>query len=1099
MPQPGYCRYPTIHDDRVVFAAEDDLWLAPAGGGTAERLMAGVGEASWPSLSPSGEEIALIGSEEGAPDVYRMNLSGGPLERLTYCGALATAGWSPDGEQVYFASNASQPMMRMYHLHAADRAGGLADLLPYGPAVAICHRPSGGVVLGRHGFDPARWKRYRGGTAGVLWIDPDGGGEFRVLIDLPGQQSRPMPIGERIYFLSDHEGIGNLYSCQEDGGDLRRHTDHVDYYARHASSDGQRIVYQAGAELFLYEPDDDAARPISLAMRSTRTQANRKFVDAARYLEFYDPHPQGDSVAVTTRGQVHSMALWEGGVRRHGDGDGVRLRMARWLHDGARLVAVTDAPEQYETLEVFSTDVSVEPRRLPDLDLGRPLRLETSLTADRVAISNHRYELIVVDLQEQTATRIDRSDHDRIEGFAWSPDGRWLAYSVAETSETAAIKIYDLEAGESRRVTEPLLCDVQPSFDPLGRYLYFLSYRVFDPVYDNLHFDLGFPRGMKPYLVTLRSDLPSPFEPTPRAPGKKLEPPSPPDTNEAADAATGDDATESPDEGGAAKAGDTGGDTCPPPPVEIDFEGIADRVVAVPVAEGRYGRVHGTAGRILYTVYPVEGALGVNWRSETPRHKGELFAFSFEDQEAKRIMGEVGSFRLSHEGKTLLVRSNRRLRAVAAEGEIDANQTEPGRKSGWLDLKRLRVSVRPLAERKQMLREAWRLQREHFWVADMSQIDWSAVYDRYAPLVDRVVTRSEFSDLLWEMQGELGTSHAYEMGGDYRLAPQYRQGFLGAELQFDAQHRCYAIERIFRGDPWAEAAGSPLRAPGVNATPGDLILAVNGRRVSEHVAPDELLVHCAGQRVELTLQTPGEEPRQVVVKALANDRAARYRDWVEGHRQQVSRATGGRVGYVHIPDMGPAGYAEFHRYFLAQLDREALIIDVRCNGGGHVSPLIVEKLARRPMGYVKRRWGKPIPHPDGVFSGPLVAITNELAGSDGDKFSHVFKSLELGPLIGTRTWGGLIGIWPRHRLVDGSITTQPEYSYWFQDVGWGIENYGVDPTIEVAYPPHDYVAGRDPQLERAIAEAKERLAPEPRGEPVLTPRPVLTPPKLPRR
>jgi tricorn protease len=368
------------------------------------------------------------------------------------------------------------------------------------------------------------------------------------------------------------------------------------------------------------------------------------------------------------------------------------------------------------------------------------------------------------------------------------------------------------------------------------------------------------------------------------------------------------------------------------------------------------------------------------------------------------------------------------------------------------------------------------------------------VYQRYLPMLDRVSTRGEFSDLLWEMQGELGSSHAYAIGGDAREDPRYDVGFLGADLAWDAAAGGWRVVRVVPGDVWDAENAPPLLRPGVNVAAGDVILAVNGRRTSAAVAPAQLLVNQAGVEVELTVAAAAAAangsgtPRRVTVKTLKNETLLRYREWVDGKRAWVHAQTGGRCGYVHIPNMGPWGYAEFHRQFLPEVDRDGLLVDVRFNGGGHVSALLLEKLARRRLGYCQSRWFGVTPWPDDAPAGPMVALTNEYAGSDGDIFSHNFKAMRLGPLIGKRTWGGVIGIWPRHTLVDGGVTTQPEFSFWFRDIGWRVENYGVDPDIEVEMRPQDYAAGEDPQLRRGVDELLKRLVAEP-GQIEFGPRP----------
>jgi tricorn protease len=370
-----------------------------------------------------------------------------------------------------------------------------------------------------------------------------------------------------------------------------------------------------------------------------------------------------------------------------------------------------------------------------------------------------------------------------------------------------------------------------------------------------------------------------------------------------------------------------------------------------------------------------------------------------------------------------------------------------------------------------MYDEAWRLQREHFWHPEMSGVDWNRVRERYLPVLERVGTRTEFSDLMWEVQGELGTSHCYELGGDYLPSPNWRQGFLGADVDFNRRSGRWEIRSIPRGDSWNTAARSPLAAPGLNLAPGDGIVAVGGELVDKSVSPDERLVNMADRNVRLTIgRRRARKTETITVRALDSESPLRYRDWVEGNREHVHEATRDRVGYVHIPDMGPAGYAEFHRYYNPESDKDGIIIDVRFNRGGHVSQLLLEKLLRRRIGYDISRWSEPLPYPESAPMGPMVALTNEYAGSDGDIFCHAFKLLGLGPLIGKRTWGGVVGIWPRTALVDGTITTQPEFAYWFTDVGYSVENYGTDPDIEVDIRPQDYAAGKDTQLERGLKE-----------------------------
>ena len=494
----------------------------------------------------------------------------------------------------------------------------------------------------------------------------------------------------------------------------------------------------------------------------------------------------------------------------------------------------------------------------------------------------------------------------------------------------------------------------------------------------------------------------------------------------------------------------------------------------------------GVRGRALFARYPVAGSLG---GADSEENEGVLEYWDFKKDKSGQVAGGVSDFGLSMDARVLGIVSGGRIRAVPAKFKDDPEKAkdECTRESGWIDLDRIPVAVVPALEWRQMYSEAWRLQRDHFWHPDMSGTDWDRVHERYLPVLERVGTRTEFSDLMWEMQGELGTSHCYELGGDYRPRPNWRQGFLGADLEFSRTRKAWRVTRIPGGDSWNRAARSPLAAPGLDIAAGDEITAIGGEAVSAALSPDELLVNMADRNIQIAIRrrrgrktTAGA----VTVRTLSSETALRYRDWVESNRRRVHDETDGSVGYVHIPDMGPAGYAEFHRYYGPESDHDGLIVDARFNRGGHVSQLLLEKLLRRRIGYDISRWSEPIPYPDAAPMGPMVALTNEYAGSDGDIFCHAFKLLKLGPLIGKRTWGGVVGIWPRAALVDGTVTTQPEFAYWFEDVGYSVENYGTDPDIEVDIRPQDYAAGRDTQLERGLASISGIIRKKRPGSPI---------------
>jgi tricorn protease len=1080
----GYVRTPTIAGDRIVFACEDDLWTVGVEGGLARRITTTEGECTLPRLSPDGTHVAFVGRDEGTPELYVMPADGGAARRLTHLGGevLYCCGWSRDGRAVYFTTDAGSPFVKETLAWRVDAGGGEPVALGLGHAMTIDVAASGATLLGRNAIDPARWKRYRGGTAGHLWVDARCDGEFaRICRDVDGNLVWPMWLGDRVIFLSDHEGIGNLYSVTPDGGDLRRHTNEREHYARFPATDGARVVYACGGELVLLDPRDGGVRRIAVEMPSNAPETARRFVDAAELVESFGVSHDGTALSLVTRGRAYTMPLWEEAVTEHpasGPADDAgaqhaRRRLLTWLHDDKR-VAYVDDFGGFERIAVAPADQSAPPRYVTQADTGVLHQLVASPAGDRLAFANNRHELWLLELGGEPRL-LDRGVGERVDDLAFSPDGRWLAYVWSPKTHTTIVRIAECETGRIVDATSALREDRSPAWDPDGNYLYFLSTRDFHPVYDALQFELSFPEAWRPYLVTLRESTANPFVPKP-APLHK-----PRDRDDDDD--------------------DDGDKKEPRPEVTVDADGLPRRMLAFPVDEGAYDRIAAAKGRAIFSRFPVRG-IRPDDRDHAGESEGELFAYDFEQQRGAPLATEIDDFVIGPDARTLVYVSHGKLRAIDAggdlpeEGDDDKPAPETGRRTGWLDLARISVLVEPRAEWRQMLREAWRLQRENFWDPKMSGIDWDAVLPRYEALLPKVRSRNELSDVIWEMHGELGTSHAYESGGDRPTPPQYKRGFLGADVAWDARANAYRVERILRGDPWNRDADSPLAEPGVDVKEGDLIVAIGGRALDARTGPGALLVNQAGRDVVLSVVRPNgdETPRRVLVRTLRDERLLRYRAWVDANRAAVHQRTQGRVGYVHVPDMGPWGFAEFHRGYLSEFDRDGLIVDVRYNRGGHVSALLLEKLARKRVGYDVSRWAPPFPYPEESLGGPIVAVTNQFAGSDGDIFSHCFKLYGLGPLVGMRTWGGVVGINPRHRLVDGTETTQPEYSFWFTDAGWGVENYGTDPTVEVDVAPQDVRRGKDPQLDEALRLMYDALANAPQ-RPEFPPKPSRARPR----
>lgn len=1001
----GYLRFPTIAGEKIVFTCEDDLWSVPVDGGDARRLTAGVSEASRPRLSPDGRMVAFVGADDGPTELYVMPTAGGRATRLTYQAARClTVGWHPATGEIIYASTGDQSAGFGLRLFAVSPYGGPTRLLRPGMADAITFGQDGNVVVGRNTADPARWKRYRGGLVGELYTSSTVDGPLTPLLSLPGNLANPCWVGDRIFFISDHEGVGNVYSCRPDGTELRRHTEHHEFYARNLATDGTRLVHQAGASLYLLD------HQLPVTVNGPRTQCARRIVSASDHLDDARLSQDGTAVAVGVRGKACTMAPWTGPVRQHGNHDDVRHRLLDWLPDG-RLVAVagdTEPDERIVVLDDENASVAVP---------GIVTELRAAPRTGLVAFATNRQQLWVVDTST-TPMRpqlLDTNPCERIEDLAWSPDGQWLAYTFPTTRHTSAIKLARPELGRTFQVTQPVLRDSLPAFDPGGRYLYFVGQRELIVDRDRVQFDLGFPYAGRPYLITLRADEPAPFEHASPEPSTDVE-----------------------------------------IDLEIDFAGIEQRVMPLPVPEGRYTKILGLPGTVLLHSSPLL-APDAGQRESMPEGTTTLVDLTTGEVDSD-LLGPVDELSTDARGDTVLYRHDNTVRVLKSADIADATggpgTTTP--KAGWLDLSRITVSRWPEAEWRQMFRETWRLQREGFWDAAMNGVDWDAVYDRYRGLLDRVATRAELSDLLWELQAELGTSHTYEYGGEYRPHPEHGQGFLGVD--WDSGWR---IGTILRGDPWRPHATSPCNRLGADIRVGDVLTAVNGRALSN---PGELLVGQARRTVELTLLRDDVE-RTVTVTALASESAARYRDWVDRNRAVVKELSFGRLGYVHVPDMNSDGYAEFVRGFLTELDCEGLVVDVRFNSGGQTAPMLLDRLARKRFGTESGRWSVPTPYPTEAPRGPMVLVVNEHTGSNSEMLAQGFRALDLGPIVGRRTWGGVIATWPRHQLVDGTYTTQPEFRYVLD--GQVLENRGVLPDVTVD------------DEERQLAVAVAQLLPAP--------------------
>ncbi|QOV37790.1 PDZ domain-containing protein [Streptomyces ferrugineus] len=1062
-----YLRLPHLHDDLLCFVAEDDLWLAPLDGpGRAWRLTVDRTKIGHPRFSPDGRRIAYTSWRSLAPEIHLVPVDGGPGTQLTHWGSADTqvCGWTPDGVILAVASH-GEPFSHFTWAYKVRPDGDPGRKLPWGPCSDIQVADLDGerktlLLTGTPPHEPASWKRYRGGATGRLWLHGE-----RLLADIGGHLASPLFVGGRIAFLSDHEGVGNLYSCAHDGSDLRRHTDHDAFYARHAASDGTRVVYQCAGDLWIVDDLAAASRPRRLDVRLSGPRAGRRpyQVPAAQHVDGVSVDETGRASAVVVRGSLYWLTHRDGPARTITDTPGVRVRLPEMLGSVGQVAYVTDAQGE-DAIEVAYLPRATgdrDPRRLASGELGRVLEMAADPEGERLAIASHDGRLLLLDVTEDSngeVTELIRSVNGPVRDLAFSPDGSWLTWSHPgigrSLRQIKLARISRTGQGDSLivDVTSGRFEDENPVFTRDGRYLAFLSWRGFDPVYDVHTGDLSFPLGCRPYLVPLSSATPSPFALNP----------------EGRPAAGGLDPVEDED-------GGTGGATI------VEVEGLESRVTPFPVAASKYSALCPVSGGgLVWLRWPISGALGETFANpDDTTGRPTLEHFNISKGKKSELVDHLDWFTVSGDGTRLVLLDEGDLRAVPATESGDSDTTV------WIDARRILHVVDPAAEWRQSYAEAGRLIRAYFWDPGMCGIDWDAVLDQYRPLVERVASPDEFADLLREVLGELGTSHAYVTAARRNEGPphyQRWQGLLGAN--FVRRDDGWMVKRILPGESSDSKARSPLAGAGIRE--GAVLTHVDGRPVDPLTGPYPLLAGAGGTTVELTF-TPAEgeagRARRVAVVPLVDERPLRYQDWVAKRRTVVRELSGGRCGYLHIPDMGGSGWAQFNRDLRMEMSRPALIVDVRGNAGGHISELVVEKLTRTILGWDLTRNAQPVSYASNAPRGPVVALADEATSSDGDMITAAFKLLKLGPVVGQRTWGGVVGMTGRHRLGDGTVITVPMNAAWFDAYGWSIENRGVSPDVEVLRTPLDWAEGRHAQLTDAVELALELLETNPPATP----------------
>ena len=1050
----GYYRYPTLHGDTLVFAAEGDLWKVGTTGGLAQRLTTHAEEESHPTISPDGRTLAYGGNYEGVTEVYTMPLAGGLPKRQTYeADASIPVGWTPSGELVYAtASYSTLPKRQLVEL---DLVANTRTVVPLADASEATYGDDGATLFFvRPGFHGNVTKRYMGGTARKIWKYAPGSAEAEPLTDdYDGESHTPMWWNDRVYFVTPHDGTMNIWSMSPSGDDLQQHTQHSGWDVKEATLSEGHIAYQVGADIWTYDIAADSYELVPISLASDFDQLREKWVtEPMDYLSSAHIHPDGESVVLTSRGRVFVAPAGSGRLVRASRREGVRYRDVVFMPDGDTLLGLTDASGELEFATIPANGVGDE---TPITDDGAVLRFQGTPSPDGSWVvyrdNNNELWLLEVGTGEQ---RLVSTNREGVLDVAWSPDSGWLAFAQAAMNTYAQLWLYEVATEARTALTSDRVNSVSPAFGPDGDWLYFLSDR-------NLRTSVGSPWGprapepyfdrtMKIYQISMRAGLRSPFTPDDEI-SRALE-------------AAGDSAAASPD--GDSETEDSSDSSMP-----VDLNGIARRVKEVPVEPGNYANLSVTKDALF-------------WRArESGSSRGHLMGMAIgnDDPEPEQVLEEIADYEMSADGKKLMVRRSSDIYV------IDAN---PSSASGSLanhevDLSGWTFSIDVAADWRQIFIDAWRLERDYFYDPGMHGLAWDVVLEKYLELVGRVTTRAELNQLIGRVIGELSALHTSVRGGDTREGDDdVAVASLGARLVRDPDAGGYRIDHIYQGDPDYPDELSPLADPDLDIADGDVIEAVNGVATLSVGHIGALLRNQQGQQVLLRVRSgAGGEGHDVIVVPAANELNLRYTDWEYSRRLEVKEAAAGQIGYVHLRAMGSSDINAWYRQFYPVHDRPGLIVDVRRNRGGNIDSVILEKLMRPAWFYWKSRVGRLTWNMQYAFRGHMVVLVDENTASDGEAFAEGFRRLGMGPVIGTRTWGGEIWLSSSNRLSDGGLARAPMSGVYGPEGEWLIEQWGVVPDIEVINLPHATFNGEDAQLDTAIEYLLQKIAEDPRAIP----------------
>jgi tricorn protease len=1083
----GYFRQPALSNDTLVFTAESDLWRVPIAGGVAERLTSHPGQETNAVISADGRQVAFTGAYEGPRELYLLPLTGGMPRRLTWDGGPSLAvGFTPEGRLLY--STERQSTLPNDQLFTVDTATLARTPVPLAQASDGAYTSDGTLFFTRLPFQGSHTRRYQGGTAQKIWKFAPGASEAVVVTaDYAGTSKTPMLWQDRVYFLSDRDGTMNLWSMALDGGGATQITRHADYDAQSPTLSAGRIAYQHGADIRVYDIAKGTDQLVPITLVSDFDQMRERWIDEPlEWVTSAHLSPTGDRVVLTARGQVFVSPARQGRLAEVTRNKRVRYRNGRFMPDGKALVALSDQSGEVEFWTLPPNGIGAATQLTTD---GTVLRWDGLPSPDGSRLAHHdkNQRLWVFDLKTKSETKVAENLEGDFNDLAWSPDSRFLAYTAPDANLLTRIYLWEAGTNRSVPVTSNRFDSYNPVWTPDGLWLYFLSDRHFESLvrspWGSREPEPFFDKQTKAYHVGLKPGLRSPYDPD-----DELNPPKEDAKDEKKEGEKKDDAKDTTpvkdddktkkDE----KVGDKQKKTSVPAakPVAVDLAGVETRLREVPLPPGNYSALSVDDKRLYFLTRDADPASKLTLK---------ILALDNKQPEAETFQDDVTGYEMSADRKKLLIRRPKDLYVVGA------GQKAPAELSKFqVPLKPWRVRLDVRDEWRQMFTEAWRLERDYFYDRGMHGVDWKAVQEKYAPLVDRVTDRHELADVLAQMVSELSALHIFVFGGDVRKgSDDVWPATLGARMERDQAAGGYRVAHIYKSDPDRPDRLSPLSRPGADVREGDVIVQVNG--ASALSAPDiaQLLRAQAGQQVLLQVKPSGGGTlRNVIVTPIDRERDTqlRYDDWEYTRRLEVDRASQNRIGYLHLRAMGSGDMAQWTREFYPVFNREGLIIDVRHNQGGNIDSWLLARLLRKAWFYWQPRIGRPTWNMQYAFRGHIVVLVDEFTASDGEAFAEGFRRLGLGKLIGTRTWGGEIWLSASNVLVDRGIATAAEFGVYGPEGAWLIEGHGVDPDIVVDNAPHATFDGRDAQLDAAIAHLEEQIKTHPVPVPPAPPYPI---------